>query len=61
MTNIVVLRIKSMKFSELPNLVPLNRALSDKNMARSDSKTTKSKDRLGDNRDSLDSVQSKKM
>ena len=45
-----------MKFSELLNLISLNGALNDKNMARSDSKTTKSKDRLGDNRDSLDSV-----
>jgi len=52
----MVLRIKSMKFSELPNLVPLNRTLSDKNKARSDSKTTESEDRLGDNRGSLDSI-----
>jgi len=52
----MVLRIKSMKFSELPNLVLLNRTLSDKNKARSDSKTTESEDRLGDNRGSLDSI-----
>ena len=56
MANIAVLRIKSMKFSELPNLVPLNRTLSDKDMTRSDIKTTESEDRLGDNRGSLDSV-----